>query len=72
MREFSPANGTRVRNEVAFAPIHVVPDTMRHSRSSVTFDSYAHVLLSKERSGQDGCDVWVTAWCGDGLAWEPD
>ena len=34
-------------------PIRVVSDTMRHSRSSVTIDTYAHLLPSQERLAAD-------------------
>lgn len=38
-------------------PIRVVSDTMGHSRSSVTIDTYAHVLPSQERLSADKMDA---------------
>jgi len=38
-------------------PIRVVSDTMGHSRSSVTIDTYAHVLPSQERLAADKMDA---------------
>lgn len=38
-------------------PIRVVSDTMGHSRSSVTIDTYAHVLPSQERLAADQMDA---------------
>lgn len=38
-------------------PIRVVSDTMGHSRSSVTIDTYAHVLPAQERVAADKMDA---------------
>jgi integrase len=37
-------------------PIHELSDTLGHSRSSITIDTYAHVLPAQERSAADRMD----------------
>ena len=38
-------------------PLRVVSDTLGHCRSSVTIDTYAHVLPSQERTAADAMDA---------------